>query len=348
MRPRNIDALKGRLAVASGSAYVSTLKQLKEGKHPDLAWESSSDLSTGELLQQVAEGKLPYSIGDSVTIGLQQRIHPQLAVAFDITEEEPVTWYFPRGSNDSLYAAMLDFFSQMVEDGSLARLEEKYLGHVGSFDYVDTRTFLAAIDSTLPALKPLFEKYARQIDWKLLAVIAYQESHWDPTATSPTGVRGLMMLTRATAAGLGVGDRLDAEQSIQGGALYLERLMAKVPETVPPDERIWFALAAYNMGYGHMLDARNLTKAQQGNPDSWVDVKQRLPMLSQRRYYAQTAYGYARGQEAYNYVENIRRYQASLVGYLEEREKKAAQQAALEAEYAVAYPAVTPAEALQP
>ena len=348
VRPRNIDALKGRLAVASGSAYVSTLKQLKEGKHPDLAWESASDLSTGELLQQVAEGKLPYSIGDSVTIGLQQRIHPQLAVAFDITEEEPVTWYFPRGSNDSLYAAMLDFFSQMVEDGSLARLEEKYLGHVGSFDYVDTRTFLAAIDSTLPALKPLFEKYARQIDWKLLAVIAYQESHWDPTATSPTGVRGLMMLTRATAAGLGVGDRLDAEQSIQGGALYLERLMAKVPETVPPDERIWFALAAYNMGYGHMLDARNLTKAQQGNPDSWVDVKQRLPMLSQRRYYAQTAYGYARGQEAYNYVENIRRYQASLVGYLEEREKKAAQQAALEAEYAVAYPAVTPAEALQP
>lgn len=341
VRPKNLDALKGRLAVASGSAYVSTLKQLKAGKHPDLSWESVGDLSTRELLEQVADGKLEYSIGDSVTIGLLQRIHPQLAVAFDITDEEPVTWFFPRSGNDSLHAALLDFFSQMMEDGTLARLEEKYLGHVGSFDYVDTRTFLAAIDNILPALQPLFEKYARQFDWKLLAAISYQESHWDPTATSPTGVRGLMMLTRATAAGLGIDDRLDSEQSIQGGTLYLERLMEKVPQSVPVDERIWFALAAYNMGYGHMLDARKLTKAQQGNPDSWVDVKQRLPMLSQRRYYSQTTYGYARGQEAYNYVENIRRYQASLVGYLEEREKKAAQQAALDAQYARGYPAVS-------
>lgn len=89
-----------------------------------------------------------------------------------------------------------------------------------------------------------------------------------------------MMLTRATADGLGVNDRLDPEESIQGGALYLQRLMAKVPDTVPEDERIWLALVAYNMGWGHMLGARKLAKSQQGNPDSWVDVKQRLPMLS--------------------------------------------------------------------
>lgn len=85
----------------------------------------------------------------------------------------------------------------------MARLEEKYLGHVGSFDYVDTKTFLSAIDSVLPNFRPLFEKHANEIDWKLLAAIAYQESHWNPQATSPTGVRGLMMLTRATADGLG-------------------------------------------------------------------------------------------------------------------------------------------------
>lgn len=148
-----------------------------------------------------------------------------------------------------------------------------------------------------------------------------------------------MMLTRATADGLGVTDRLDPEQSIQGGALYLQRLMAKVPDTVPEDERIWFALAAYNMGWGHMLDARKLTKNQQGNPDSWVDVKQRLPMLSQKRYYPSLTYGYARGREAYNYVENIRRYQVSLVGYLLEKEKKAVE-AMKQAELAKGYPAV--------
>ena len=338
-RPKTFADIKGKLAVASGSAHVSTLKQLKQKKYPDLSWEASSDLTSKELLEQVADGKLDYTIGDSVTIALLQRIHPQLAVAFDITDEEPVTWYLKRSNDDSLYAALLDFYSQRVEDGTLARLEEKYLGHVGSFDYVDTKTFLSAIDSVLPTFRSLFEKYASEIDWKLLAAIAYQESHWNPQATSPTGVRGLMMLTRATADGLGVSDRLDPEQSIQGGALYLQRLMEKVPDTVPEDERIWFALAAYNMGWGHMLDARKLTKSQQGNPDSWVDVKQRLPMLSQKRYYPSLTYGYARGREAYNYVENIRRYQVSLVGYLLEKEKKAAE-AIKQAELAKGYPAV--------
>ncbi len=338
-RPKTFADIKGKLAVASGSAHVSTLKQLKQNKYPDLSWEASSDMTSKELLEQVADGKLDYTIGDSVTIALLQRIHPQLAVAFDITDEEPVTWYLKRSDDDSLYAALLDFYSQRVEDGTLARLEEKYLGHVGSFDYVDTKTFLSAIDSVLPTFRSLFEKYASEIDWKLLAAIAYQESHWNPQATSPTGVRGLMMLTRATAEGLGVTDRLDPEQSIQGGALYLQRLMEKVPDTVPEDERIWFALAAYNMGWGHMLDARKLTKSQQGNPDSWVDVKQRLPMLSQKRYYPSLTYGYARGREAYNYVENIRRYQVSLVGYLLEKEKKAVE-AMKQAELAKGYPAV--------
>lgn len=338
LRPRSLNDLKGDLVVQSGSAHITTLNQLKARKYPNLQWQSSSDMSANELMSQVTEGKVDYAIADSVSVAIFQRIHPQLAVAFDVSDEEPVMWYLRRSDDDSLYAAMLDFFSSSVEDGSLARLEEKYLGHVGSFDYVDTRTFLNAIDNVLPSLKDIFDKYANKIDWRLLAAIAYQESHWNPQATSPTGVRGMMMLTKATAEGVGVRDRLDPEQSIAGGALYLERLMEKVPESVPPDERIWFALAAYNMGYGHMLDVRQLTQKQGGNPDSWVDVKQRLPMLSQKRYYTQTTYGYARGHEAYKYVENIRRYMLSLEGYLQEKEKIAA---ARQAELSKGYPVVS-------
>ena len=189
----------------------------------------------------------------------------------------------------------------------------------------------------LPDLRPLFEKYASEIDWKLLAAISYQESHWDPLATSPTGVRGLMMLTRNTAQSLGLSDRTDAEQSISGGMRYIQDMMTKVPESVPQEERIWFALAAYNMGYAHMLDARALTAKQKGNPDSWADVKQRLPLLSQKPWYSKLTYGYARGHEAYTYVENIRKYQISLVGYLQEKEKKATDEMAI----AQAYPAVS-------
>lgn len=335
-RPKTLDKLQGRLVVTSGSAHAATLRDLKAEKYPQLNWESASDQSTQELLKQVADGKLDYTLGDSVTIGLMQRIHPQLAVAFDLSDEEPVTWYMRRSHDDSLSAALLDFFSQIVEDGTLARLEEKYLGHVGEFDYVDTTTFLSAIDETLPDLRPLFEKYATDIDWKLLAAISYQESHWNPLATSPTGVRGLMMLTRNTAESLNVTDRVDPEQSIRGGAQYMSHMMQKMPDTIPEDEKIWFALASYNMGYAHLLDARKLTEKQKGNPDSWVDVKMRLPMLSQKRYYTQTTYGYARGHEAYNYVENIRRYMVSLEGYLIEKEAKAQQQTQI----AQGYPAV--------
>ncbi|HDT4464492.1 TPA: membrane-bound lytic murein transglycosylase MltF [Klebsiella aerogenes] len=340
-RPRTLAGINAeQLAIAPGHVALNDLQALKESKYPDLNWRVDEKRGTTALMQAVIDGTLEYTVADSVAVSLFQRVHPELAVALDISDEQPVTWFSEKSEDNSLSAAMLDFFNSMNEDGTLARLEEKYLGHGNDFDYVDTRTFLRAVQNTLPDLKPLFEKYARQIDWRLLAAIAWQESHWDPQATSPTGVRGMMMLTRNTAQSLGLTDRTDAEQSLDGGMRYLQDMMAKVPEAIPKEERIWFALAAYNMGYAHMLDAMALTKKQKGNPNSWSDVKQRLPLLSQKPYYSRLKYGYARGHEAYAYVENIRKYHISLVGYLSEQERKAAQEMAI----AEAYPAVAPEE----
>lgn len=338
-RPRSLSNVTAdQLTVAPGQVVINDLQTLKEKKYPDLAWTVDDKRGSVDLMQAVIDGKLNYTIADSVAIGLFQRVHPELAVALDVTDEQPVTWFSLKDNDNTLSAAMLDFFNNMInEDGTLARLEEKYLGHGDDFDYVDTRSFLRAVDNVLPDLQPLFEKYASAIDWKLLAAISYQESHWDPLATSPTGVRGLMMLTKNTAQSLGLSDRTDAEQSISGGMRYLQDMMDKVPDSVPQEEKIWFALAAYNMGYAHMLDARALTARQKGNPDSWADVKQRLPLLSQKAWYSKLTYGYARGHEAYAYVENIRKYQISLVGYLQEKEKKATERL----EIAEAYPVVT-------
>ena len=342
-RPRTLASVnENQLTIAPGHVVVNDLQQLKAKKFPELSWKIDDKKGTTELLDDVISGKLDYTIADSVAISLYQRVHPELAVALDVSDEQPVTWFSPLDDDNTLSAALLDFFNTINEDGSLARLEEKYLGHGDDFDYVDTRTFLRAVDSVLPDLKPLFEKYAQEIDWRLLAAISYQESHWDAQATSPTGVRGLMMLTKNTAQSLGLTDRTDAEQSISGGARYLQDMMSKVPDTVPEGERIWFALAAYNMGYAHMLDARALTVKTKGNPDSWADVKQRLPLLSQKPYYNKLTYGYARGHEAYAYVENIRKYQISLVGYLQEKEKQATETQQL----AQDYPAVSLAELL--
>lgn len=341
LRPRSLDSISpGQLVIAPGHVALNDLQSLQAKKYHDLSWTVDARRGSVELMEDVINGKIDFTIADSVAIGLFQRVHPELAVALDLTDEQPVTWFSTRDGDNTLSAAMLDFFSTINEDGTLARLEEKYLGHGDGFDYFDTRTFLRAVENQLPALQPLFQKYAQQIDWRLLAAIAWQESHWDPQATSPTGVRGMMMLTKNTAQSLGLTDRTDAEQSISGGVRYLQDMMAKVPDSVPEDERIWFALAAYNMGYAHMLDARALTARQKGNPDSWTDVKQRLPLLSQKPWYSRLTYGYARGHEAYAYVENIRKYEISLVGYLVERDKQETQALAV----AEGYPAVSPDE----
>ena len=199
------------------------------------------------------------------------------------------------------------------------------------------------MENILPEVQPLFEKYAREIDWRLLAAIAWQES---------LGSAGHLPHRRARyddahtqyGAKPGLTDRTDAAQSIDGGMRYLQDMMDKVPDSIPKDERIWFALAAYNMGYAHMLDAMALTRKQKGNPNSWADVKLRLPLLSQKPFYSKLKYGYARGHEAYAYVENIRKYQISLVGYLSEKERQQQQTLAL----AEDYPAVLPNELEQP
>lgn len=321
VRPKNFKELKGRLVVMAGSAHVSTLKSLTD-IYPELTWEETTEFTTNQLLEMVGEGLIDYTLEDSISVALQQRIHPEIAVGFDLVDDHAVTWYMKRLNDDSLNAALLDFFNVSNETDLLARLDEKYFSHVESFDYFDTMSFIKAINNKLPSYQPLFEKYATALDWKLLAAIAWQESHWDPLATSPTGVRGLMMLTKPTAETMGITDRLDAEESIKGGAAYLEYLMQRLPVSIADDDRIWFALSAYNMGYGHMQDVRKLTELQGGDPDRWLDVKSRLPLLTQPKYYSQLNYGYARGHEAYRYVENIRRYHQSLVGYLQNQDKK--------------------------
>ncbi|MEH6635710.1 MAG: transglycosylase SLT domain-containing protein, partial [Halioglobus sp.] len=144
------------------------------------------------------------------------------------------------------------------------------------------------------------------------AAIAYQESHWNPQAESPTGVRGMMMLTLPTAKEMAVSDRLDAGQSLRGGARYLKNIRRRLPDDITEPDRTWLALAAYNIGLGHLEDARVITDRQGGDPDLWLEVMERLPLLQKSKYFQNVRYGYARGLEAATYVQNIRHYYSIL------------------------------------
>ncbi|WP_334027846.1 transglycosylase SLT domain-containing protein [Alteromonas sp. P256] len=221
----------------------------------------------------------------------------------------------PNGSqeNDSTVTAELDnWYLEYEKSGRLESMLDQYYGFFEVFDYVDTRTFIRRVEKRFPEYTQYFSDAATMYDlpFHLLAAQAYQESHWLADATSPTGVRGIMMLTQQTAKEVGVNNRLDPKQSIFGGARYLAKIRTHrfVDEVEEPD-RTWLALAAYNVGRAHLHDAQTLARKLNLNPHKWADMKQVLPLLSDKRYYKDLRYDYARGIEPLRYVQRIREYQ---------------------------------------
>ena len=313
-RPKTLADLDGLLEVVAGSSHEEQLEALQQ-EFPDLSWQANPELESDELLILVWQQLIEYTIADSNELSVNRHIYPELKPAFDISEPEPLAWAFPLSDDNSLFDAAGNFFRELEEDGTLERLIDRYYGHIEDFDYVGTRRYQAHIEQRLPQYQEIFMEAADEIgmDWRLLAAIGYQESHWDPKAVSPTGVRGLMMLTRAAAKDMDIEDRNDPEQSIRGGARYLALMLRRIPERVAEPDRTWLALAAYNVGYGHLEDARILTQKNKGDFDRWVDVKKSLPLLSQKKWFKQTRYGYARGREPVRYVDNIRTYYDILV-----------------------------------
>ncbi len=311
-RPRDFDDLTGSFMVIAKSSHSLTLQKVQKN-NPELSWSETEEFDEEELLQAVIDGNIDYTLADTHTLSLFRRYHPNLSIGFSVSHNDPIAWMLRQSNDDSLYALLVPFFGEAKQNNQLYVLEEKYFGHVRQFNYVNTLAYIEAIKDTLPKYQPWFEQYAGELDWRLLAALSYQESMWNPRAKSPTGVRGIMMLTRATGRQVGVTNRLEPEQNIRGGAKYLRQLIKRIPDRIPQPDRTWLALAAYNIGWGHVNDARIITKQQGGSPDKWADVKKRLPLLIKKRYYRKTRYGYSRGDVAVNYVDNIRRYYDALV-----------------------------------
>lgn len=311
LRPRKIEQVKDPIYVIKGSSHEEYVKQLQL-KYPELDLTFKTFPDQEILFKNLEDGNIKLALTNDTTLSQYQYYYPHLAKAFTLQSNLDVVWFMPKGLDDSLSNAVLEFFSMMQANGKLEQLKEKYFGHIDTFDFVDTRIFLRRAQSQLPKYEPLFKQYAGDLDWRLLAAVSYQESHWNPRAKSPTGVRGMMMLTWPTAKQYGVTSRINAEQSIRGGATHLSRLIKRLPDTIPEHERPWFALAAYNIGYSHLMDARKITSSLGQNENSWYEVKEVIPLLQQEKWYKYTKYGFARGNEAVKYVSNIRKYYDSL------------------------------------
>jgi membrane-bound lytic murein transglycosylase F len=315
--PKSIADIVGkRIEVVKGSAAVEDLRALRR-RFPRLRWKEVTESDSEGLLTRLSDGKTDYVVTESHVLDVVRKFYPNLARAFPLGDPKPLAWMFSRSADPELVHRAQEFFLRITYDGTLRQMIERYYGHVHRLGQLDVAHFLQRRIEVLPHYKAMF-KEAQEVsgvDWRLIAALGFQESHWEPLAVSPTGVRGLMMLTSETADRMRVTDRLDPRQNILAGARYLVEIKESLPVRIADPDRTWLALAAYNIGYGHLEDARVLTQRQGLNPDRWVDVKRVLPLLSRYEYYSTLKYGFCRGGEALVLTENIRSYYDILTRY---------------------------------
>ena len=306
-KPAGLVGLK--ITVPEGTSYEESLRLLKVN-HPSLIWKTDTELNSEQLLEKVWLGEIDCTVADTSIVSINRRYFPELVVAFNLTEPRPLAWAVRRTGNGDLQKALETWFKEFKAQGEMDQIMERFYGFIEKFDYVDTKVFQNAIHKKYPKFRSMFEEAAKRhdLDPILLAAHGYQESYWNPRAKSPTGVRGMMMLTLPTARSLGIKSRLAPYENIMGGAKHFSWLLEKFDDAVKHPDRSWLALAAYNVGRGHLHDAQNLARRLGKSPHEWSDIKEVLPLLSQKKYYKTLTYGYARGREPVRYVQRIRNY----------------------------------------
>ena len=302
------DLQKLEIVVPVSSSHIDTLTGYL-GAYPDLTWQVDEHLLPGQLMEKVWNGEIECTVCDSTVIDINRRYFPELAVKYTLAEGSQLAWMFQK-KNEPLQTAIEQWIAGFKESGEFALMQEKYYGYIEVFDYVDVRAFRRRIKKRYLKYKDMFvaAAEANDLSTSLLAALSYQESHWNPMAKSPTGVRGMMMLTQPVAKSYGVTSRLDPESNIHAGAKHFSRMKKRIGLDVPEPIRTWLALAAYNVGFGHFRDAQKLAVRHGRNPNCWVTLKEILPQLSQKEYYSTLRYGYARGNEPVRYVTRVRDY----------------------------------------
>ncbi len=298
-----------RIHVVSGSRQEAALQALQESV-PGLVIAAKDRRDELDLMEGVATRRYEMALVNNAEFDIGSNYYPELQNSLQIGPPRPIVWLFAPGVDPGMVARANDFLERMQKSGEMNRLKDRYFGHVDRLTQGDSVRFIERMRTVLPQYRALFQaaQTSTGIDWRLLAALAYQESQWEPHATSVTGVRGIMMLTEDTADLLGVKNRLDPAQSIAAGARYLSDLRDALPPTVSEHDRLWLALAAYNLGMGHLNAARSIARTLKADPDSWYEMKKILPLLAKPRYYMHLKSGKGRGGEAVIMAENIRVY----------------------------------------
>ena len=318
--PKSIDSIEPNTMIVANGSNASFILHSIEEDYSSLLWDELKNTNVRSILERINENHSKISIISEDIYAYYQYLFPETKKIFVLPIKYPSRWLVKNNNNLSFLYSINSFFNKYKQNGKLEKIGKTYYEHLSAFDYVDIRYYLKRINKKLPKYKKYFVEAAKNsaLDARIIAAVSYQESHWNRKARSPTGVRGMMMLTLDTAKRVGVKNRLNAKQSIFGGAKYLKILYESFSNTIEEPDRLWFTLAAYNIGLGHVEDARTITKSQGDNPNSWIDVEKHIPKLSQKKWYKKTKYGFARGHEPIEFVRRVRRYYDILCLYRQE------------------------------
>lgn len=273
---------------------------------PRLAEKNSlkSVKTAGEALKRIGPGAC--AIVDELEGQYQATLKPNMVKITALNESLPIVWLV-NPAKQPLLEHIAWWFMGANRDARITRIQDRYHVRLTVLSDADLKRFHKSIDHTLNKYISDFKSSAKVygIDWRLVAAVSYQESHWNEDATSFTGVKGLMQLTKATAEHLGIDDRLDPSQSIWGGSYYLKTLMEKFDDLNDPHEKVALALAAYNSGMGHLKDAQLLARRAGTTGLNWLELRSVYPMLADENVAKTLKAGTARGHETVQFVDRV-------------------------------------------
>jgi len=304
--PKDIQDLAFRtIHVRRDTSYHYRLQEIK-ASGIDVRYVLHDNVPTEDLIAMVHDREIKFTIADSNIARLNQRHMPDIRVGIPIQKKESLAWA-ARKNDPEMLEQINRFFLYARETGKLKEIVNKYYGRPKEFDVSEIKTFHKRVQKYLPEYRNIIETQSKKFgfDWRLVAAVVYQESRFDPAAKSMTHVEGLMQVTRATAGEMGIDDRLDPVQSIRAGIRYLHQMYDRFEDIEDGYQRLLFALASYNVGFGHVLDAMAIAGDRGLDPRKWESLKKTLPLLSRPEFYKKTKHGYARGWEPVRYVERI-------------------------------------------
>ena len=307
--PRSFAEVSPKRVAVSSRIYTHPRMAELRRKHATVLFVEDTKNDDESLIAAVGDDEVQYAIVEGDTFNASRHFHYDAQRAFIVQPAMSRVWLFAHHAatvRDNANA----FLTRITRDGQITRVLDRYFGFPQKISPVDIEVFSERVNTVLPRYRTWFQQAQETygIEWRLLAAVSYQESHWEADATSETGVRGIMQFTEDTAKRFNV-DRLDPRSSILGGARYLTELKRNgLAARIQEPDKTWFALAAYNIGLGHVENARVLTQRAKKNPDMWPDVRRHLPLLIKPEISAQFKTGPCRCGMPVEYVESVRAY----------------------------------------